>query len=71
MNIRVGINNAYTNGLHPVFICLARTFLFFIERKEEREINLLFHLCMHSLVASCLCLDQRSNLQPWFIKTTP
>ena len=33
-------------------------------RERERDINLLFHLCMHSLVDSCMCPDQRSNPQP-------
>ena len=38
----------------------------YIER--ERDINLLFHLFMHSLVASCMGPDPGSNLQPWFIR---
>ena len=47
-----------------------RLFFFFnlliLERgggERERNINLLLHLFMHSLVASCMCPDSRSNLQ--------
>ena len=40
------------------------------ERERERNISLLFHLVMHSLVASCMCPDQRSNLQAWHVGTT-
>ena len=44
---------------------------FFREReggsKREKNINLLFHVLMHSLVDSCMCPDQGSNLQPWSI----
>ena len=29
--------------------------------EKEREIDLLFHLVMHSLVASCMCPDWGSN----------
>ena len=36
------------------------------ERERERGINL-FHLFMHSLVASCMCPDWGSNSQPWCI----
>ena len=46
--------------------------LFFSEGEGERErnIDLLSHLFMHSLVASCMYPDQRLNLQPWPIRTT-
>ena len=39
------------------------------ERKGERErnIDLLFHLLMHSLVDFCVCPDGESNSQPWYI----
>ena len=43
------------------------------EREGEREIeniDLLFHLFMHSLVDSCVCPDQGWNPQPWCIGTT-
>ena len=40
------------------------------EGGRERNNDLLFHLFMHSLVASCICPDQGSNLQPWCIGTT-
>ena len=33
------------------------------ERERERWIDLLFHLLMHSLVDSCMCPDQESNLR--------
>ena len=39
--------------------------LFSDKRERERDVNLLFHLFMHSLVASCMCPDQGSNPQPW------
>ena len=32
---------------------------------RERDIDLLFHLFMHSLVDSCMCPDRGSNTQPW------
>ena len=43
------------------------------ERKKEerlRNINFLFHLFTHSLVASCMCSDWRSNPQFWCMGTT-
>ena len=39
-------------------------------RERERNIDLLFHLFMHSLVESCTCPDRELNLQPWHIGTT-
>ena len=51
-----------------------RRFLFFeliLERERERNTDLLFHLFMHSLVDSCMCLpDWGSYLQPWHMGTT-
>ena len=38
-------------------------------RERERNINLLFHSFMYSLVGSCMCPDLRSNLKSWHIKT--
>ena len=40
--------------------------------REGREINinLLFHLFMHSLFTFCMCPDWRSNLPPWLIGMT-
>ena len=32
---------------------------------REGKQNLLFHLFMHSLIDSCMCLNGRSNLQTW------
>ena len=49
-------------------------FFLFIHFKEktggekERDINVLFHLLMHSLVDSCMCPGQGSNLQSWCIR---
>ena len=51
-------------------------FYWFLERKRKGEtdrqtdINLLFNSFMHSLVASCMCPDWRSTLQPWRIGMT-
>ena len=40
------------------------------EREREKETSvLLFHLCIYSLVASCMRPDQGWNLQPWCIRT--
>ena len=55
----------------------SREFMFiyllsFLEREEvgrERDINLLFHLFMHSLATSYMCPDWGSNLQPWYTGT--
>ena len=41
----------------------------FRERKEWGDINLLFHLSIHSLVESCMCPHQELNPQPWGIET--
>ena len=38
-------------------------------RERERNNDLLFHLCMHSLVDTCMCPDQGLNLQPWCVWT--
>ena len=39
------------------------------EGERDREsVYLLFHLLKHSLVASYMCPDWRSNLQPWHIR---
>ena len=47
--------------------------LIFRERRAggKRNIDLLFHLFMHSLVASCMCPDQGSNLQLWHVGAKP
>ena len=37
---------------------------------REKDINLLFHLFMHSLVDSCLGPDPVLDPQPWHIRTT-
>ena len=58
--------------LSPVPMWIKKTFLIYWfserERKGERDIHLLSHRLMHSLVVSCMCPDQRSNPQPWQIK---
>ena len=41
-----------------------------VERGRERNINLLFHLFVHSLVDSCIFPDWGLSLQPWLIGTT-
>ena len=38
-------------------------------RERGRNINLLFHLLMHSLVDSCVYPDRGSNPQPWHSRT--
>ena len=43
---------------------------FYTQRGRGRRRNILwFHLFMHSVIASCMCPDQGSNLQPWHIRT--
>ena len=49
-------------------IFLFLNFYLLILRKREKNIDLLFHLFMHSLVDSHMCPDQGSNLQPWCIR---
>lgn len=47
-------------------LCSLSFFLFLIDFfKRERYINLLFHLFMHSLVASSMCPDGGSDPQTW------
>ena len=47
------------------------SFLKFISQRErERNINLLSHSFIHSLVDSCMCPDWGSNLQRWHVWTT-
>ena len=50
-----------------LFIDICIFFSFFRERRKEseRNINMLFHLFMHSVADSYMCPDQGSNLQPW------
>ena len=63
---------------HSVFFSsffLSQSFFNFLlidlrERERERNINLLFHLLMHSLVDSCVCPDWGLNLQLQHIRTT-
>ena len=40
------------------------------KRKGKRNIDLLFHLFMHSSVDSCTCPEWGSNLQPWHTRMT-
>ena len=60
--------------LHKLQFTTLKNLLIFLERQErgerERDINLLFHLLVHSLGASSVCYDQGSNPQPWHIGTT-
>ena len=55
------------NTLHRVIVFFL--LIYRLERERERNINLLFHLFMHSLVDSCRCPDQGWNLQHWHIET--
>ena len=36
-----------------------------MKRGGKRNMDVLFHLFIHSLVDSCTCPDQGLNLQPW------
>ena len=38
-------------------------------REKKGNIDLLFHFFMYSLVNSCMCPHQGSNLQHWHIET--
>ena len=46
-------------------------YLLILEREGQRKrnISLLFHLFMHSLIVSYMCLGWGLNLQPWHIRT--
>ena len=61
---------------HASFLIVNFMYWFYREEGKEtggdrkRNIDLLFHLLMHSLVASCMCLDWGSNLQPWHVRRT-
>ena len=48
---------------------LLHFYLLILEREGERNINLLFHLFIHSLVDSCMSPNWGSNPQPWHIRT--
>ena len=39
------------------------------DRERQTEVDLLFHLFMHSLVASCMCPGGRLSPRPWCIGT--
>ena len=66
----------YTGGNKSFSFLIFHLLIFFRKREKnekgekERNINLLFHLLMHSLVAFCMCPDWGSNLQSWCIRTT-
>ena len=45
------------------------TCLYFTDlREKERDRQTDIHLFLYSMVASCLCPDGRSSLQPWRIQ---
>ena len=56
-----------------IFIKMRKYFLFIFidfreqEERKKRNIKLLSHLFMHSLVDSCIYPDRGLNLQPWHI----
>ena len=39
------------------------------EREREGGASIVFHLFMHSLIASCMCLNQGWNLQSLCMRT--
>ena len=45
-------------------------FIYWFLRERKRDIDLLLHLFMYSLVDSCMCPDQRPYLKPWHIEIT-
>lgn len=51
--------------------CFFSSFCVSFFRERDRNINLLFYLCVHSLVDSYACMwypDRESNPQPWPIR---
>ena len=54
---------------HEILFLIFFKSLIFRDREEEREIEVLFHLFMHALVASRMCPDQGWNPQLWRIGT--
>lgn len=62
-------------SINTHFLCqlkLSSTPFFNLKNTDfrERNIDLLLHLVMHSLIASCMYPDWRSEPQPWHIKMT-
>ena len=57
-------------SVHHFPYCVFFFYLFTFTCFREREIDLLFHLPMRSLVVSCMCPDWGSNPQPWCVRTT-
>ena len=43
---------------------LKNIYLFILEREGRRDIDMLFHLFIHSLIDSCVFPDQGSNPHP-------
>ena len=66
-------HSALYNFLHTFNQTFFHYYYFFLEREKrggggkqrERNIYLLFHLFMHSLVDSCTCPEGGLNPQPW------
>ena len=57
--------------LCPLYIYFLKMFLFnLLLIEKERDMDLMLHPFMHSLVASWMCPDQGSNPQPWRTRTT-
>ena len=42
----------------------------FIDEREGKNIDLVFHPFTHSLLDFCICPGQGSNPQPWHVETT-
>ena len=49
------------------FIYLFIFILLILDREEGRDITLLLHLLVHSLVVSCICPDRGPNPPTWHI----
>ena len=77
MNVRNGQDSEFflqpTTSLEPSQAIPTQANSCFFKKKKkffligQRDVNVLFHLFMHSLADSCVCPDWGSNPQPWCI----
>ena len=71
MGDKAGKHSCGSILLFPFALSFLKTKLIFREKKgeagRERDIDLLFHVFMHSLVTSCVCPDQELHPQPWYM----